>query len=257
MSTRGYRRPPSRAWLKKYPQRSNPSLYQARPRPARTYRPSVARTRGAAVQETRYFDNSQANTILGSTWTGSEIENSTGKDCLFAPQQGSAVNERQGRKAVMKALRIRGTISLPAQSNQTATEGGTQVRVVLFQDMQTNGAQAQGEEVMTDYGANPLTNLQSFQNLANVGRFKVWKDKTYVMGDQSAAYDGTNMEFFGQLKTFKWNIKFRKPIVVNFKTTSTGTVSDIVDNSFHMLAISSNVQQNASVAWNCRVPFYE
>lgn len=121
--------------------------------------------------------------------------------------------------------------------------------------MQTNATQAQGEQLMgtdTGFGA-----IDAFQNPDNFGRFKVWKDKTYVMGDQSAVYDGTNMEFFGQMRQFKWNIKFKKPIVVNFNATNGGTVADIVDNSFHLIAVSTSALQGVNINYVCRVPFYE
>jgi len=99
--------------------------------------------------------------------------------------------------------------------------------------------------------------IDAFQDSANFGRFKVWKDKTYTMGNQSASFDGTNMEFFGEMKQFKWNLKFKKPIVVNFNNTNGGTVADIVDNSFHIIAISYNAQQGVTLNYVCRIPFYE
>jgi len=250
----GYRRPPSRAWLKKYPQRSSPAnrpryTTQRRPRPAATYYPSVARTRGAAVQEKKYFDAAKALTAIPNGWISSEVD--PAGDCLFYPTQGDGVANRNGRKATMLAMRIRGMIQAAPQSNQAATEQPTLIRIIVYQDMQSNGAQSQGEEVMTN-----TSSVFDFQNTANFGRFKVWKDKLLKIDETELVWDGTNVEQCGAIRQFKMNIKFKKPIVVNFKS-NTGDVADIVDNSFHIIACTYNTAFAPQIIYNCRTVFLE
>lgn len=248
----GYRRPPSRAWLKKYPQRSSPRNRPTYTRTAvsRPYYASVARTRGAAVQEKKYFDANKALTAIPNTWVGSEMDPAI--NCLFAPGQGGDVTQRSGRKATMLALRMRGAIYCAPQINQTATETPTVVRVIVYQDTQTNKAQSQGEEVMDTTGG-----IWGFQNPANFGRFKVWKDKIFRIDNTPITYDGTDIEQCGAMRNFKFNLKFKKPIVVNFHSSSNEDVADIVDNSFHIIACTYSTGFAPQIVYSTRTVFLE
>ena len=105
--------------------------------------------------------------------------------------------------------------------------------------MQTNGTQAGGQLVMT-----PTTTAvqapHTFQNIDNFGRFKVLKDKTAIIQDPNTGGAANSHDSNGKVVTFKFTIKFRKPIQVRFNNTNGGTVADIIDNSLHFFANSSN-----------------
>lgn len=199
---------------------------------------SVARTRGPIGTETKYFDGQRIGitVVADESWAGTEVDLAT-FNTLFCPAVGAAFNQRIGRKVFLRKLVVRGILQQAAQAAQTGADQGITVRLVLFQDMQTNAVQAQGEELMLpSVAANDIAIPCAFQNPANFGRFRVLKDKTFTIGDANISWNGTNMSQQGINKTFKFVVRFREPVCVSFNNTNGGSVADIVDNSFHMLA---------------------
>lgn len=219
---------------------------------------SVARTRGASVMgEMKYFDTERVNAAIPAVaaWTGTEFDPAT-FDTLVVPVVGAAINQRIGKEIKVLKIKINGQISCATQADATAGDNGTKVRLILYQDKQTNSAQAQGEQVMT-----PSTSVFSapnvFQNIDNFGRFRVLKDKVLTFDNPAISWDGTNMEQQGLLKSFKISIKFKEPVKIRFNATNGGTIADIVDNSFHLIANSSSAALVASLHYSCRVCYKE
>lgn len=222
---------------------------------------SVARTRGAQVQgEMKYFDTLlNAVAIPASTdWTATELDPTTYLT-LFAPIVGAGVDQRIGKSVKVLKIRIRGTIDVPPQVNQVAGDYASNVRIILHQDMQTNSAQAQGEQVMTPPAtAAALLAVNSFQNINNFGRFRVLKDKMFTLQNPATSWDGTNLEQQGISRCFKFNVKFKFPVVVRFNATNGGTIADIVDNSFHLLAtVGANANLVPVLTYYSRVYYKE
>lgn len=218
----------------------------------------VARTAGVrAITETKYFDSEKASTavpVSTTTWASTEMDPTTA-NALFTPSAGNAYDQREGRKVYVKAMKIRGILNVAAQADQSTVEGAAIVRVVLFIDKQTNGAQANGEDVIGS-GTNILP-VQMWQNPASFGRFRVLKDKTWIMQNPNVTYDGTNVEQLGIATQFKMTVKFRKPLLVNYNNTNGGTVADIVDNSFHILAVTNSAGLAVTLSYKCRTVFCE
>lgn len=210
---------------------------------------------GLSVTERKYFDSylSAQALVAATDWTATELDPAT-LNTLFVPQEGSAINQRIGRKVCVKKITIRGLIRIPKQANQTATDAAAQCRLIFFIDQQTNGTQAQGEELMAAPGsANAVLCTSTFQSTANFGRFRVLKDKTYMLQNANLAYDGTNLEVQGLQKQFKFTVKFAKPLYIHFNSTNGGSVADIVDNSFHIIGTCSNVADYAPLLYyQCR-----
>jgi len=220
---------------------------------------SVARTRGAAVTgEMKYFDTVlTAGALPASTnWTGTEFDPATILT-LFAPTVGAGVNQRIGKSAKVLSIKIKGYINIASQADQTATDAAVMVRVLLYQDLQTNAAQAQGEQVMDGSAASAFQMINSFQNIDNFGRFRVLKDKRIILDNYAVTYDGTNIEQSGMIRQFKFTHKFKKPVVVRFNATNGGTIADIVDNSWHVIATSNTGGPAPTISYSCRVNFKE
>lgn len=222
---------------------------------------TVPRTRGALAQtERKYFDTflSAKAVVAATDWTATEVDPAT-LNTLFAPVQGDDINQRVGRKVHVLKITIRGVIRVPAQANQTASDAASCVRLILYLDKQTNGAQAQGENLMSGPGAaNALLCPNTFQSTANFGRFRVLKDLYLTMQNPALGYDGTNMEVNGLIKPFKISINFRLPVIIRFNDTNGGTVADIIDNSFHMVATATNVADLAPLLYyQCRVVYMD
>lgn len=225
--------------------------------PAMTF---VQRTMGPRAQtERKYFDSYVNDTALsaGNTWAGTEVD--PAGNCLFYPSEGSDINDRIGRKVTVKSIKIHGCIQCIAQTAQSAADYANMVRLVLYADQQTNATQSQGEELMQDPGAAAalLCGL-TFQNTANFGRFKVLRDKTYVLDKPPIAAltdAGNTLVQAGLIKPFKLSYKFRKPYVVRFNATNGGSVADIIDNSFHIIARVNNTGMAATLSYQCRVTY--
>ncbi len=231
-----------------------PKRARAGPVPSRPY---VPRTPGAlAIGETKISDQFLTTSAItaSSDWTGTEKDPAT-TNCLFAPAPGTGINQRVGRQVTIKKVKIRGIIRVPAQINQTAPDDAAIVRLMLVKDMQTNGAQMQGEELMSTPAANALNTVLGFQSTANFGRFSVIKDKFVPIQDPNVAYDGTNMEQQGITRHFKMNYKPYGGLKVRFNATGGSTVADIVDNSLHMIAQCSSAALVPDLSYNCRVTY--
>lgn len=219
---------------------------------------SVPRTRGAQVAgEMKYFDTRLALSAIPSVaaWTGTEFDPAT-FNTLCVPTVGSAINQRIGREIKVLKIKIHGHILCSNQVTQSDTDLPTDVRIALVQDLQTNAAQMQGEQVFsatTTADEAPLT----FQNIDNFGRFRVLKDKNITFQNPSLAWDGTNVFQGGLIRHFKWSIKFNKPVSVRFNATNGGSVADIVDNSFHVVANSSSTELAPQLSYLCRVCYKE
>ncbi len=218
---------------------------------------TVPRTRGVYAQgEMKYFDTFKAVTAIPASadWTATEFDPAT-INTIFDPTQGNSISQRIGQKCQLHKLKIKGTVDVPKQVDRTTPDNASVIRIILFQDMQTNSTQAQGEELMRTEGTAPK-NINSFQNFNEFGRFRVWKDKTFTMQNPNLSYDGTNMEQQGISKQFKMNLNFTKdPCVVRFNATNGGTVADIIDNSFHLLAIASDIDLGPTLQYVVRCGF--
>lgn len=100
--------------------------------------------------------------------------------------QGVTESTRIGRKAVIKSIGWRGALNMAAFAG-TALRDPETVRLMIIQDKQCNGA---APAVSTSAGVLATANYQSFNNLANKGRFNVLFDKVFAMNARAGAGDG-------------------------------------------------------------------
>ncbi len=221
---------------------------------------TVPRTRGVyAKGENKIFDAGKALTavVASADWTGTE-EDPTTLNCLFVPTQGSQINQRIGRKVTLRKIKVKGFLNVAAQSAQSAGDTSALTRIVLYQDKQTNASFAQGENVFGELaGVNPQA-IDWFQNPDNFGRFNVLKDKTFRFGNPNIANNtgaAGGIIQQGMSLPFKFNLNFPKGIEINFNATNGGSVADIVDNSFHILAICINVDMAPNITYACRCTY--
>jgi hypothetical protein len=191
--------------------------------------------------EVKFFD-AAASHILVDQWTGSECDpthtSAGAKACLAlnVPLVGTGEEQREGRKYTITGIHIRGRIYRAVASDQADCVQPSIVRVVLYQDRQTNAAQSQGEQVFRDVANfdDPFT----FRNLEYSKRFNVLWNKTFSLYNCVAGTDGANtLSLASNNRAFQINIQ--KKIVVNCNTTDGGTVADIIDNSLHLIACST------------------
>lgn len=229
---------------------------------------SVARTRGGQVNsEMKYQDTAFGPTQLvaiTTDWSGTEVDPATtvslgsaavaNPNNLCSPVTGAALDNRIGRQIEVRKIKVHGFFNVAPQAAQAAADSGTKIRLVLVQDMQTNATQMQGEDLFGPATANGSTQINAFQDPKNFGRFRVLKDKMFQISDLNISDNNAGQLFQnGKVVNFKMNVNFKTPVRVRFNATNGGTVADIVDNSFHMLAATVNASQAVNLAYYCRV----
>lgn len=222
---------------------------------------------GALEKERKYFDSGLvSNTTIQnveSDWSSSRVD-ATCSDAgainigaLFAPIQGNGVSNREGNKVLVHKITIKGEINVNPLANQTAGYQGNKIRILIVMDTQTNAASAAGNLILSS--ATLSNQINAFQSTANFGRFRVLYDKMFKFDNPNLSWDGTNIEYDGLRRHFKFVKKFKKPLLVRFNNTNGGTVADIVDNSFHLYVGRDNqaVQPVCSIMYQCRTVFTE
>jgi len=197
---------------------------------------------GQVTAEDGYFDTERTSTLVpnvGGSWTGTEMDpNTSAMLCLFAPVQGDDISNRRARKVFVKKIRISGVLVIAAATALAAPQTPVQVRIVVFMDKQTNGAQV-SPSVLLASGAGSDA-LHMFQSTAGFGRFKVFKDKTFTL-QPSGTFGPSTGSLIGQTgvqREFSFTIK--PNVWVNYNATNGGTVADIIDNSFHLCVNCNN-----------------
>lgn len=223
---------------------------------------TVPRTRGPyGYGEMKYFDTTRTATAVNAStnWAGtSSPPNSGTPNTLVAPVVGSAIDQRIGRMIKLYKLSVRGMIYVAPQTNQIFSDNASQIRILLVQDMQTNGTQADGDIIMTPPAtADTRQVVLAHQNIGSLGRFRVWKDKTVVLQNPNGMYDGTNVEQQGLVKPFKFKLSFKKGIEVRFNAVNGGTIADIVDNSFNIYASTSSADLAPTMVYRARAYYKE
>lgn len=204
-----------------------------------SYAPTIQR---ASRAEAKYFDQSYAETDVSATISGSLAETNTYG--LFCPTQGDAKNNRDGRKATIKGLSIRGVVRTNGASFSQPDNADFVVKIMVVQDKQTNGAQMSPTDLMTD------KQELSFRNLDHIERFQVLAQKVIEIGmDSISSQDGTNFKAAGQSKYFEINKDLNIPVYFD---ASTGAVTDITNSSIHVLAVTG---QDVVGAPDCKLRY--
>lgn len=225
--------------------------------PYRLYTPRTPG--GQIVSERKYLDyraSALAVAATNSAFTSAMADPNmpSPPGCLFAPSQGNDISNREGRNVYVHTIRITGVIDVPGQSLQNSTDIPQTVRLILVMDKQTNGAQMTSDALIQSTGDVPGT--FQFQNTANFGRFQILKDKVYTCQPFPIAANGAGSLYqSGMSRYFKLKYTFKTPIKVNFNATNGGTVADIVDNSFHLLAGKYNNDSSTFLNYQVRVSF--
>ncbi len=144
--------------------------------------------------------------------------------------QGVTEKTRVGRKCTIRSINWRFNISLPERDAIADPEPAETVRVIMFQDKQCNGAAAPILQI------SEVQNYQTFNNLANAGRFRTLVDRTYDMNAPALASDGA-----GVVSQTEWNVNgtfFKKcNIPLEFDNT-TGAITELRSNNIGVLLYS-------------------
>lgn len=147
---------------------------------------------------------------------------------LVGIKQGTTKNTRIGNKLHLYQIRIKGQVELASQAN------GDVIRVILVQDTQANGATPAISDVLEGNGAGGAATIDSFQNMDNIDRFRILKDKYVNLNALIGVSSTSNTPIY---KEFKMSHKCRARIDYS---SVTGVVTELKSNNFFIILISAN-----------------
>lgn len=224
--------------------------------------------------ETKYFDTTTAFTVPGlADWTGTEVACSSYiqsdgttvgayTDAALIPSAiGAGYGQVQGSKYILKKIRIKGQVAMSGTLGDQADGAfGRTVRIVLVQDTQPNGSQAQGEDIFTDLGAANQCNFSFLaMGAGSGGRFRILADKIVALQPSAAQTDGANTGSISfTTPTFKLGHNFKNGLQVLVKAnSSTPTVASLSNNNIFMLAHMSSSTPTVTLAAACRAYYVD
>lgn len=179
-----------------------------------------------------YFPNrteKKVNDVLTATYPVS----TTGSFTLLAnPSLGTDMNNRVGRKIVLKSFYIRGKIGTQQSVSLAATTSISQLmRMIIFADLQPNGAAPAVTDLLVE--AKPASHL----NLNNRDRFVVYCDKQWINDPYVSVTTATQSQFGASRQAFTIK-KYKKiNLEVIFNATNGGTIADINSGALFMFFI--------------------
>jgi len=179
--------------------------------------------RMAPQRETGYVDVAAADYVLDTT--GSVT-------LLNTVPQGTSVNQRVGKKVVLKSLQCRGNL----QNGSTANSND--VAFMIVYDKRPTGALPAVTDILTSATST------SMNNDANSGRFTVLKRCDEVLiGNLTAAANYTeaavkSADFFLPLKG----------IATTYKAAGTGVIADIEQGALYLVTVGQVAAGTAAAA---------
>ncbi len=149
--------------------------------------------------------------------------------------QGTAEDERIGRKVFIRNINIRIVLELDAKL-ATTFAASTNVRFMVIQDKQANGGLPSVTNVLQ------TTQALSYRNLVNQGRFIVLKDKIITINHDSGAGNDQNWNQVSRI--YKYSKKCNIPIEYNGLT---GTIDEVRSNNIFILTIRSGAAATSNI----------
>lgn len=213
------------------------------------------RTGGFRGLSLKFLDLSISNTTIANNqnMTGGELDPTT-QDCLNAMVEGNTPSARLGRFIEMRSIKVKGRVQFAEELAIATPPGEPVVSLFLVMDKQTNTAQMASQDLFTNKGAS-ITLLSSlFMDMENTDRFQILdsvKIKLTVDTTQQATdvYSHSGAETLFSL-SYRWKSGKR----VLFTGGAGGTVSNIADNSLHVIGFV-NSNDPCTVTYNSRLRF--
>jgi len=194
-----------------------------------TYTPSrvPARTGGYRLN----IHERKVNDIAAATY---QVNTGGSFTLLCNPQLGTDMNNRVGRKILIKSAYIRGFLSTePAGSAAVNSVGVQQARFILFCDMQPNANAPAVTDLLV--AATPISHL----NLNNRDRFKVYSDKMFTFGPYFRDTTATQSVAAAAQQAYTFKKFKRLNLETVFNATNGGTIGDITSGALYMFWIGS------------------
>lgn len=146
--------------------------------------------------------------------------------------EGTGPRERIGRKVTIKQIQWRWNLILPSRDKQTNASAGDIVRLIIFQDKQTNGAAAVTGDLLTN------ASYLSFKNLENSSRFDFLYDTTVDLNYLTLASE-TSDTVSQSAVNVSHNFYKTCKIPIEYDGVS-GAIDTVRSNNIGVLMISAN-----------------
>ncbi len=201
------------------------SAYSTAPRSGFTRVAGYYGRYGGASGEQKFHDLDIDDATVSASGTIAQAS------CVIIAQD-TTESTRIGRKCTIKSVNWRYEVRMAAAQNQADPPNGDLVRVILYQDTQTNGAAAVVLDLLE------TADYQSFYNLANQGRFRILLDRTHKIEHKLAQTDGTNT---GSYPIVHVPGRYSKACSVKIEydnSASTGAITTQRTNNIGLLLIS-------------------
>lgn len=213
-------------------------------------KPLNYRTGGFERLESKFVDYNFEQLDVSDDWNDAASDPATALT-LTACAQGDGESNRNGRKCTFTSIEVHAKLRLaPLRAQTQSPSSNRNIRVVMYQDTQTNQAQQGGGVNVFDVSAS--SQILSFRNLKHNKRFKILYDKTHRLEYSSGAGISASSDWVGDHKDIVIKKKLNMPVL--FQST-TAVIGSITDNSIHMLAITDAPGNQVAFAYTSRARF--
>lgn len=205
-------------------------------------------------EEIKFYDQTLVNSALATNTDGSGIEEDPSATVLLnTVTQGDGESQRDGRKMIMKSVFVSGTVTMAPDSDLTAPEIGADIAIWLVLDKQTNGATIVSENVFGNKSADISGGTSLLRDLQFSSRYRILDKVMFTMQSPSMSGDSTNFDQAGLVT--KWSLSANLKNMPVLFSASTESVTDIIDNSLHILATATSIVMAPTITYNSRLRF--
>ncbi len=191
----------------------------------------VLRGRRGGDGELKFFDTTRA--AVTPAIAGTIVDAS-----LNLIPQGVLENNRIGRRCTLKSLQMNITTTIASTAN--VADGSDRLRVIIYQDKQTNGATAATLDLLQTAVIN------SFYNLENQMRFRILHDSNHIMSQNVFFAAAT------PLKRGFFKVSKRLNIPLEFSGVA-GALTELRSNNIGVLMLTEST--DVTIAYTARVRF--
>jgi len=204
-------------------------------------------------------DRLYGNSVVTAGWTSNQNYDPTGRGHLFAINPGSDINQRKGMRIQMVEVIVRGLIKKPTVTTAINPQLLPMTRVLLVQNLQTNGVQAAPGEVISSGSASGEGVILAFENINYIGKHKILDDKIIDMRENSMMGNDalTSFESTGYYIPFELSHKFKTPTFMHFQGSTGGNVIDVSKNSLHFMLAHNSTNFGCTVSYRARLIYYD
>jgi len=221
---------------------------------------SAARTLANAVTmgflgiEKKFYDTKLADTAVSTATTlNAGMQDPSASSMISTPVQGDGEQNRDGKRIVIDSLILKGHVINVGSASETVNAQATKVFVAVVLDTQTNGAQMTSDACFKSLANQASSNVDPMKNLLSGKRFRILKSQVYDVTPPGIVSAAGTLATNGIQREIDWYIPFKGGLPVNFNAGTTADVTNVVDNSIHIVAFGTDA--NTQIGYNARIRF--